>query len=292
MVKIMNFLWERSRIAGELSRELCLSPSYLTKIADKLEQESYIVKTREGKSIRLTAIYNERTQHLKEFVKKYSKAEEIVENESIMKILLSIINEEKTTREIELSTGLSISTIKNALPKLKNKSMIKKSEHGYLFNKILWYDLYGYLRAYSPYTKENAILLFKRGHEEILETSGEIKDAVLTGFSRFEGYGVKISLVSNYYYKPSRKLSMHEILAHALHCIKDIRGIAFVIAFIKKNKIDKNKAIEKASYYDKKKLMITIFDAIKSDNNDMIINRYDTTRKELNDILETYGVKI
>lgn len=73
-----------------------------------------------------------------------------------MKILLSIVNEEKTTKEIELSTGLSISTIKNTLPKLKNKGIVKKKAYGYALNKLLWQNLYRYLKTYSPYIKENS----------------------------------------------------------------------------------------------------------------------------------------
>lgn len=56
MIKIMEQLWEGPKSAGELAANLVLSPSYITKIIEKLQMEGFLVKPRNKKKIMIFAI--------------------------------------------------------------------------------------------------------------------------------------------------------------------------------------------------------------------------------------------
>lgn len=279
---------------NELSLKTGLFPSFLTSKIDLLQEEGFLLKKRVGKSILITATSNDKNQKLRSLTLSVPNIEEIVENETIIQILSALLKDSKTSKEIEMQTKLSNQTLKKYLPKLKNRGIILKNKKEYRFNKGIWENLFGYLSSLINSSNINGNVLFKKNNELLVETEKNyiIENATKTGFSVFKEYGVNIHTSKEYYYVPKKKISSYDIFTHGLYCIKDVRGIAFCIAFYKKNKLSFERAYNKALEYDAKSMFLEIITILKSKDEEINTRIGIVSRKDINEILNDYGVKL
>ena len=79
----------------------------------------------------------------------------------------------------------------------------------------------------------NSTIYFKNEKEIVFSTSEEV-DAVLTGFSAYRQFGLKILSPVHDYYLPKKKLSLKEIFQHSLYIAekdKNIRNLLYLALF-------------------------------------------------------------
>lgn len=293
LIIIMKFLWGKPMSLNELSVKTGLFSSFLTDKIELLQEKGFVLKKRVGKSILITGLSNEKNQNLRKLVLRIPNISDIVENETILTILGSLLKDSKTSKEILLQTSLSGQTLKKYLPILKNRGIIIKRKKEYVFNKNFWLDLYEYLSSLQ-FSNLNGILLFKKGNEELIETEKNynLDNAIKTGFSVFKDYGIIIHTSKEYYFVPKKSFSGYDIFIHGLYCIKDVRGIAFCIAFYKKNKLSFEKAYNKALEYDAKSMFLEIMNIINSKEEKINTKIGIVSRKDITEILTDYGVKL
>ncbi|MFH0875430.1 MAG: hypothetical protein V1859_05815 [archaeon] len=160
-------------------------------------------------------------------------------------IFASLINK-KSIGQICEETGLKKSIIYRKINQASNIGLIYKKD-GYVLNEKLWPKALDFFQELDrvnktvdrrvPATSE----IFYKNNDEIVFSDNAKIDAAKTAFSVYNDYGIKLYLLTNYYYLPKKKLTKNDILLHSIYIAEKsgVREIIFVSLFyIKyKNKI-------------------------------------------------------
>jgi predicted transcriptional regulator len=164
-----------------------------------------------------------------------------------LQILIALVKP-KTVEQIMMETGLKKSVIYDKIKQDINVSIvIQDKSHKYVINEKIWKNLKDFLEEYKKYEETtdirvpaNSTIYFKNDREIIFSNKGD-QDAVLTGFSSYSNYGLKLLLPTNFYYLPKKTLSVQEIFLHSLYIIgkeKDSRYFMYASLFYLKFKHD------------------------------------------------------
>ena len=164
-----------------------------------------------------------------------------------LQILMALL-QPKNVEQIMLETGLKKSVIYEKIKQNINVSiLIQDKSHKYVINEKIWKNLKDFLKEYKKYEEitdirvpANSTIYFKNDYEIIFSNKGD-QDAVLTGFSAYPNYGLKLLLPTNFYYLPKKTLSVQEIFLHSLYIIdkeKDNRYFVYASLFYLKFKHD------------------------------------------------------
>lgn len=161
--------------------------------------------------------------------------------------ILSTLFEPKTVEDIINKTGLKKSIVYKKLQKARTISVIKRKNKQYFLNEKLWSKLREFLEEFKrliettdPRVPANSVIYYKTD-KEILFSNRIKQDAILTAFSTYENYGIKLLTPTNYYYLPKKRLSKKEIFIHSLYVTekeKTIRHLTYAALFYVKFKKD------------------------------------------------------
>jgi len=161
-------------------------------------------------------------------------------SDSGLKILMSILKP-KSINEIMRETSLKKSTVYKKIKIGRNISaIVMNKNHKYTINEKIWPNLKNYLEENKRFEETidnripvNSIIYYKNEDEILFSNNFELK-AILTAFSAYEKYGIKLFLPTNFYYLPNKKLSKEEILLHSIYIInkeKDYRYLTYLALF-------------------------------------------------------------
>ncbi len=139
-----------------------------------------------------------------------------------LKLLTSVL-EEKKIAEIAQETGLKNAMIFRKLKEARRISMVSAKNREYFINKKIWPDANEFLLELKKYEEAtdsrvpaNSKIYFKN-EKEIIFSTKESVDAVLTAFSAYSNYGIKILLPEPIYCLPKSQLTLREIFLHSLY---------------------------------------------------------------------------
>lgn len=159
--------------------------------------------------------------------------------------ILSTLLKPKTVGDVTDETGLKKSIVYKKLRQARAISVIKKENKQYFLNEKLWSKLRDFLGEFKrliettdPRIPANSVIYYKTDKEIIFANKAK-QDAILTAFSIYETYGIKLFIPTNYYYLPKKSLSKKEILMHSLYITekeKTIRHLIYVTLFYLKFK--------------------------------------------------------
>ena len=262
-----------------------IEPEYKKKLAKKsiytsiyrLQKLGLITKKPEGKNVIIQQSSIPVASYLNTLIKNYSHLlNKDVLKETSLKILLTMLHNKKTAKNISEITNISLRNTKRYLSKFHKLAIIKKQnnktkEHFWEINKINT-EMIKFLEAYEAFralkiiksVDVTAALVWLNGIEFLIKSQKNIQktDFKKTGAAVLERYGLKLLSADNFFFHTHRKLGVWD---HAFLTVisrrQDPTQLRYLAYLYKKNMADKNEFILKGKYYDKK-AMNAIIDLI------------------------------
>lgn len=202
--------------------------------------------------------------------------------------IFTAILEPKSAIDITKETVINKSMVFLKLKEAKKNSFINIIEKKYVFNKKIWPKVYEFLTELKKYEEtvdnripKGAVIYYKNENEIIFSTKLEF-DAVLTGFSAYEQFGIKLLTIDNTYYLPKKILTKQEVFSHSLYRAEkegDSRDFIFIALFYIKYKNELSKITHE------------IIENINKVLNGQIVKYYPTL-KEIKDRADVYDIKL
>jgi predicted transcriptional regulator len=159
--------------------------------------------------------------------------------------VLTALLQPRTITELVQETGLKRTQTFKLLKIAYERSIVKKEKDTYYLNQKLYAEVIEFLQALQKYEElldkrvpADAMIYFKN-QKEIVFSSGEELEATLTAFSAYERYGIKLLMITNYYYLPKKTLGKEEVFKHSLLITEkdmNIHHIIYVALFYAKYK--------------------------------------------------------
>src|SRR3989338_10219 len=238
-LKVISELGKGNENISEIAKALKISSSQIYSVAQKLYQNG-ILNLSEG------VLQAEMKTHVNLLLKLLSKTANLSNplSGTGLQIYLAIL-EPKTIKEVEKETGLHKTTILKKINQGRKMSLLLIENKKYRINEKVWPDakecfieLKKYEDSIDSRIPVNSVIYYKN-MKEIVFSNKEYIDAEKTAFSAYEQFGIKLLLITNYYYLPHRKLSKVNVFIHSLKVIEkshDLRDLIFAALFLAKYK--------------------------------------------------------
>jgi len=259
----------------------------------RLEKLGLITKKLEGKNVVIQQSSIPLTSYLNTLIKNYPHLlDKDIFKETSLNILLTMLHDKKTAKNIAEITDISLRNTKRYLSKFHRLAIIKKQnnktkEYLWEINKINT-EMIKFLEAYEEFralkiTKSidaNAALVWLNGIEFLIKSQKNIQKSNFkkTGAAILERYGLKLLSAENFFFYTYRKLGIWD---HAFLTVisrrQDPTQLRYLAYLYKKNLDDKKEFILKGNYYDKK-AMDTIID--------LIDNKQESSKLKYNHVQE------
>ena len=160
--------------------------------------------------------------------------------------MYTTVIEPKTLSQLEKETSLHKTTLIKKINQGNRISLLLHKEKMYRVNEKVWpqvreclIEFRKYEESIDPRVPVNATIYFKNKNEIVFSSKEEL-DAVLTAFSAYENFGIKLYNVTYFYYLPKKKLTAEEVFQHSLYVTEknpeEIRYIIFLALFYLKNR--------------------------------------------------------
>lgn len=161
-------------------------------------------------------------------------------------LMLTALTQPKTAEQIIIETGLKKTVIYDKIKQGINISVVVQNRNQkYILNEKVWNDLKELFEEFKRHEETtdsrvpaNSTIYYKNEKEILFSNKAEL-DAMPTGFSAYENYGIKLFLTTNYYYLPKKSLSKQNVFFHSLQITekeKDIRHLTYIALFYVKFK--------------------------------------------------------
>ena len=240
-LKVISELGKGKSKISEIATALKISNSQVYRIAQKLNLKG-IVTLSEG------TLQPEKKTHVSMLFKLLSKTSNLANPLSGTGMqIYQVIIEPKSIKEIEKETGLHKTTILKKIKQGRKMSLLLSENKTYRINEKIWPDakecfteLKKYEYSIDKRIPVNSVIYFKNTDEIVFSNNQDI-DAEKTAFSAYEKYGIRILLLTNYYYLPKRQLTKKEVFIHSLYVIEknqDTRDLIFLALYLAKYKKD------------------------------------------------------
>ncbi|MFH1174155.1 MAG: helix-turn-helix domain-containing protein [archaeon] len=228
----------------ELATTLKISKSQVYRIAEKLNRKG-IVALSEGE------LQPEKKTHVSMLLKLLAKASNLANplSGTGMQIYQAII-EPKTVKEIETETCLHKSTVLKKIRQGRKMSLLLLKNRTCQLNDKIWPDAIQFfieLQKYE-YSLDQRIpinsIIYSKNSKEIIFSNNQDIDAQKTAFSAYENYGIKLLLLTNYYYLPKKSLTKKEVFIHSIYVTEksqDMRHLIYVALYFAKYKNELSK---------------------------------------------------
>ncbi|AHF80962.1 MarR family winged helix-turn-helix transcriptional regulator [Thermococcus paralvinellae] len=247
----------------ELANKLSLSKGTLSALLHSLEGKGLVEL--EGKKPMVVKPAENRVNHLLRSIKleyPHVKMEDILTG-SRLKVLSTLeVEKPQPLWLIQLKANVSRATLHRVLNGLMEPLVVGRKKEGYFVSERFapfkaFADEYFYLQN-SIKAKEldpNASVVWSGVEELILATSSfkgkSVGEFQLTGLARFADFGLPlISSGVYHYYWPGQKLSLEEVIVHALKLGRDARGLLYSIVLLRGKGFDERKLKRLAAKFD------------------------------------------
>lgn len=233
-LKVISELGKGNKEVATIAKALNLSASQVYRTAEKLHQKGIL-------SLSNSVLQPEMKTHVNMLLKLLMRANNlsIPLSGTGLKIFM-VVTEPKTIKEVERETNFHKTTILKKITQGRKMSLLLIQNKTYRINEKIWSDAEECLVELRKYEESvdrrvpvNSEIYFKN-NDEIIFSNKEAVDAEKTAFSAYKNYGIKLLLITNYYYLPKRKLSKKEVFLHSLYVAdksKDTRDLIFVALF-------------------------------------------------------------
>ncbi|MBU2638200.1 MAG: MarR family transcriptional regulator [Nanoarchaeota archaeon] len=214
---------------GQIAARLGISLKQAYRVCKGLEQKGLLERKRKAVMLSKAPI----SVMLSNLISETPNTIPLLADSGIL-ILISLLTP-KSTAEIANETGLKKSIIYRKIKQAVNISAVRKENSKYAINNKVWPKLKEIMYAIKMQEETidtrvplGSIIYFKNNKEIIFSNKADI-DAPLTAFSRYEEYGIKLLLHTNFYYLPKKKLSLKQIFLHSLYIAEKENYIYYII---------------------------------------------------------------
>ncbi|MBI3036533.1 hypothetical protein HYY73_02140 [Candidatus Woesearchaeota archaeon] len=159
--------------------------------------------------------------------------------------LFTAIIEPKPIPKIIKETGIKRSTAFHKLKEASRNNFVNMSEGNYFFNGKIWPKVKEFLVELKKHEETvdkrvppGSVIYYKNEKEIVFSTKIEC-DAMFTGFSAYEKFGIKLLPIDHTYYLPKKALAKQEVFLHSLYRAEkegDARDFIFIALFYLKHK--------------------------------------------------------
>lgn len=283
---------------AQLSRKLHKSKNWTSEVVSELEEEGFIAKESSfslNKSRKKILVSNSPyALKLRDLMIEYKTIDfSQILSGAKLKLLVALCFDWKTLKSACSLAEISLIAARTASRELVNRGILSKQQGMQKVNSKAWPLLFDFLKEYRNFSRLNGSVKWKYNNEIIFEIDEpKLKKGVYTGFSRYADYEIKIHTIKALCYFPEKKLSKEDIFIHSLLEIDDSKTLYLCLVFFLKNKLLREKARQKAMFYDMhsafsdfEKLLDSKEEVIKTEH----FPQFD--RKEFRRIAKMYGVK-
>jgi Mn-dependent DtxR family transcriptional regulator len=234
----------------ELAEGLKISPNRASEIVTRLAEGGFVVKQRSGLIIHVRLSQASFAQAFKTL----SYSMPTIRFEKFLfgltfRILSSALFSWKSSESIAKQLGVVRRSIQNSISILQRRGLLTRGKRAVMFNKKAWPKLFEFLATYRNFSEINGKVLWKFEGEQIFEaTKNEDVQGSLTGFSRYNKFGVSVFEAKRCCTLPKKALRREEVFIHSLLQIEDARQSGLAAVFFKKHKLGKLE--ELAMLYD------------------------------------------
>ncbi len=278
--KILKELFEKEHISSGKINELGIASYTYQKTIQELVWLG--IATKEKSKLNVKLLDNQTTTSLKKvFFEGFNTKLLTKENIEWLTHLL----ESKTTQEIAEETKLSISQTHAKLNRFAQ--FITKDKKYFLSKKSALYDF-----ILAVHKKNTGAFTWIKGKERLQIIPLEFEsEGTLTAFSRFSEFGLMVNPSHKFIYFPKKKLTLEEILVHAIKFSENANDMALCMLFYLKNKSKiKVNEIEKHSgqlnILDKWFNIIAFMDGQQVKNQKLFLPKNEFKQKA-----QLYGIK-
>jgi len=240
----------------------------------RLENIGLVTKKDKGKNILIQQASIPVTSYLNPLIENYPHlVNKGIFKETALDILLTLLHDKKTAKNIAEITNISLRNTKRYLSKFHKLAILKKQnnetkEHFWVINKINT-EMIKFLEAYEEFRALNIIksidanvaLIWLNGVEFLVKSQKNIQKTEFkkTGAAVLEKYGLKLLSSDNFFLYSHRKLSIWD---HAFLTVisrrQDPTQLRYLAYLYKRDIEDKNDFMLKGNYYDRKAMNIVL----------------------------------
>jgi DNA-binding Lrp family transcriptional regulator len=228
-IRVLEELRKSEKSITSLASAIGKSVSWTSELVTGLEEKGLVRKDRK---VRLESSYE--SSLLMSLMEKYSLRELLKgDREEVLRKL----SKPKTIADLEEKYSKSL--VYEAIKCWKTLGIIKKTEGGYVLSDD---EVESYLKVSG--SREPLVKVYYSNDEEIVRIPRERhREGVPTAFSKFSSYGVDYYPNYQYLYNGGKKLTIEDVLAHALLAAEDKKQMNITCIFYLKNKrkIDNSK---------------------------------------------------
>lgn len=215
---------------NEIATALKKDRSQIYRTIQKLNQKHYVILDK-------TVVSPSEKTHVQILLRELSKQSSFINviQGVGLRLLLFILENSKSADEIINQTKIKRSTVFYKLKQAQRLNIVKKDKNKYVFNKIIWQGLYDFLSQLQKHewTYDKRIpsgsTIYMKNEREILFSTKLKSDAELTGFNKYEKYGIKIYNIDYMYYLPKKNLTKKDILLHSIYRVEKEKNIQDMI---------------------------------------------------------------
>ena len=298
MIQAFTNIVRGSNSIEKLAFVLKKSYNRTVEIVQDLEKEGFVIKinnynlTGSRKIIDLAS-----TSHaikLKDLIFEYStvRFEDLLSDSKLL-FLVALSDDWINIDMVSELTQVSKYMISRYTSMMKNRGLIIQENKLYKINEKAWALLVEFLKAYKNYAiikghvkwKYQEYILFEVDDNSLIQGS-------LTGFVRYEDYGIKIHTIKSLCLLPEKKLTKEEIFIHSMFEINDPRTLHLALVFYIKNNLKYKKVILLAMKYGKYTIFNNFIQLLKVKEGKIKIDTLPVfDRKDFIRIADLYGVK-
>ncbi len=201
----------------ELSGFIKRSPSFCSKVVKELEKKGIVTSVKEGRLKKFRLVKNPYTALLLKIIEKRPAV-----LEGRKEKLLSALTEEKSLKDIQTETGISLKQIIEYLQELASTGIVERKNGRYRISEkegeILEFFSVRKFEEKQAYFET----VWKKGDELLARAKERLDEKRFcpTAFSLYPKYGLQIYPDFFYYYHPPKKLEIEEIFVHSLKFVK------------------------------------------------------------------------
>jgi predicted transcriptional regulator len=153
------------------------------------------------------------------------------------------MREPRTAAEVAERLGISERTVSRTIKRMRNNSMLSKEGDRYVINDRIWHELRTVADRYADYSESfdarvpSGSRIYHRSKSLVIFSDDRDLGYTKTALSRFEEYGIKIFLGTQYYCTLPDTLTIGDIFLHSLEIIsldKNWRMRMMALIFYKK----------------------------------------------------------
>jgi len=228
-VRVIELLEEGKKRVKHLAKALDMSVSWVSELVKSLEEKGIATKKKDGVELSRNA----KTSVLLDLADRYDLYRVIGNSKEKM---LMLMDKPVTKKEIELRASLSSPAVYNILRDLMSLGVVKEKDGKIVLKNESLRKYVDILKREEKFLEPGMSVIYSNSEKLVKVPAGKWVDGAKTAFSRFDDFGVKFFALHDYYVMPRKKVSIEEILIHAIAASKDKKEMFITLVFYLKNK--------------------------------------------------------